>query len=343
MQPLSLRAGLERLTILVPTYERPARLRRSIAWWGGLGQHAIIMDGSASPLPEDLLRKLPECIDYRHRPIPIAARLEEAITAASTPYVALCGDDEFHLPSGLAASVKALDEDMGLVAAMGQCVGFSVNKRGQVRFFKRYPDLQKFEISQQAPQERVFAQMRHYAPRSIYAVVRREVWHAAMHPIMRREFPVYASGELQFELLVALSGRTKILPVVHWLRSHEVVANGHSGSDTSLSRKVTIADRWGDASFREEFCCETAQAYCAVTGGDTAEVAAGVCAGLDAYVQHFVPASRRRGLMGKLRHHLSRLRRPMAVMCRQLEREAVCVNRDEISRAMCLVAEQHPR
>ncbi len=339
-QPPSALAGLDRLTLIVPTYERPARLRRALAWWGGLGQRTIVMDGSAAPLPEDQRRALPGCIDYRHRPLRLAARLEEAVTAAATPYVALCGDDEFHLPSGLAAAVRALDEEAGLVAAMGRCIGFALNGRGQVRAFERYGDLSRIEISQGTAEERVLAQMRHYGPRAIYGVVRREVWHAAMHPNMRREFPVYATGELQFELLVALSGRTRILPVLYWLRSHEEAKQGHGGTDPNLSRRVTIADRWDDAAFRAEFCRETAEAYCALAGGDAAAVAAMVGAGMEAYVQGFLPASRRRGILARLRHGLSRRRRPLPAICRALERQGVRVDDDDIARAMALVTER---
>jgi hypothetical protein len=159
-----------------------------------------------------------------------------------------------------------------------------------------------------------------------------------MHPIMRREFPVYATGELQFELLVALAGRTRILPQLHWLRSHEAPTRVHAGSDPNLSRRVTIADRWGDAAFRAEFCRETARAYCALAGGDAAEVAEIVGEGLDAYVHGFLPESRRRGILAKLRHRLSRRLRPVPSICRELERAGVGVSRDELARAVDLIA-----
>jgi glycosyltransferase domain-containing protein len=331
-----LNTELSRLTIIVPTYNRPGRVRRACRYWGSIGQKTIIMDGSAEPLPDNFFKDIPECIDYRHRPVLMAARLEEAIGAICTPYVALCGDDEFHLPSGLAASIRALDEDPKAVAAMGQCLGFLKDRWGSIRVFNRYPNMDGVQISSSISRDRVIAQMRHYAPRSIYGVVRREVWHAAMHPFMRHEWSIYAIAELQFELLVAMAGRTRILPVLHWLRSHEVV-EGHSGNDPSLSRNVLIQDRWVDASFRTSFCTATARAWCAIAGGDEREVSTDVTAGLDAYVGYFLPELEKRSLLSRVAKKIAKRRLKLSRMVAKLEGKGTDVPHSELALALRMI------
>jgi len=50
--------NLEKLTVVIPVFNRQSLIDRQINYWSGTGAQIIILDGSIKPLAEDKIRAL---------------------------------------------------------------------------------------------------------------------------------------------------------------------------------------------------------------------------------------------------------------------------------------------
>ncbi|OAI57034.1 hypothetical protein AYO49_02995 [Verrucomicrobiaceae bacterium SCGC AG-212-N21] len=117
-------AGLA--TILIPTFERPAGLRRHLAFLAAEGNpfSVLILDGSSAATAE-INRSVcqefgsnvrHEATGIRHLPL----RLRSGIDLVKTKYACLWGDDDLVVPSGIAESVLFLESDATYAACGGR-------------------------------------------------------------------------------------------------------------------------------------------------------------------------------------------------------------------------------
>jgi hypothetical protein len=143
-----------------------------------------------------------------------------AVSLIDTEYTLMMADDEFFLPSGIGACIQELEHDPKLVACMGRTILFTP-REGKVYGATCYPGMAEHSFLQESPSIRLAQHMTSYSPSTIYSVVRSHYWQRAMSILPCREFPVFALGELQFEMAIAYMGRTKVIPVAMWLRSDE--------------------------------------------------------------------------------------------------------------------------
>lgn len=254
-----------RLTVVIPTYQRPEKARRALEYWVGKGFRILMLDGSDTPLDlPEAMRDHPDLV-YLHRPEGLSARLMHAAAMVDTDYSCLCGDDEFLLPSALRESIDFLDRNPGYAACGGQTLGFSRGWTGRPRAFVKYEGFLGFDLNETTPRDRALRYLVGYLPASIYAVCRTTLWSQGMRLQGGRDFAVYAIGEILFEFLMAYGGGIRRLAVLHWLRSYETDRRQHqrkSGQDAWLSRNLTIQQVWQD------------DAHAALRAGIVAHVAA---------------------------------------------------------------------
>lgn len=279
---------LGNLTLVVPTYERPAFALRNLRYWSGRGPKLLMVDGSLLALPKDALDGLSDNILYLHSPTVGADRLKRAADLIDTKYAALLADDEFFIPSSLEASIFELENDPTLVACMGRAMRFKTSPPGFVQGSPIYPKLAEHRLDSSVPRERAIAHMRNYVPATIYSVVRTEIWRAAHESFLRHEFPVYAIAEIQFELSVSLLGKSKILPRLHWLRSQEV-ERVTTGDDVSLKSITRVHTWWQSSNNLEEkleFLKIMSSSIAAASRRPEREIAEEIATALDEYAAH---------------------------------------------------------
>lgn len=229
------------ITLVIPTYNRPSFVLRAINYWSRFPVALHVWDGSAEPLLPSQLSGLGLNIKYFHRPVGFYARLREAVAEVTTPYCILAGDDEFYLPSALQSAISELESDSSLVSCGGQAVGFW--QEGTQWYCQRqYPEFSGRWIKGDTPALRMNEHMSHYVPSTIYSVTRTPVWQRVMSMMLEKEFPVYALGELQFEVAMAYMGGTRNLDTLFWLRSQE--NPGTRGTDISLDPDKSIENWW---------------------------------------------------------------------------------------------------
>lgn len=242
--------ALNRLTLVMPTYERQRYALRSMKFWDLRGPKILVLDGSASSLRNEELSEFGDKIEYYHWPVDMLSRIRQSLPLVKTEFVAFLCDDEFYLPSGLEACISELAENSSLLACSGRALGFYVrNKNLYSR--PQYPGLADHQISQHTGEERVRFHMENYVPSHSYAVCRSDLWLNAWSYLTANEQPFFAASEVQFEIMMSFWGKSKILQALTWLRSYE--AEPVRGSETpNLNPKLTIRKFFGESGRSRE-------------------------------------------------------------------------------------------
>jgi glycosyltransferase domain-containing protein len=209
-------------------------------YWSNLGVVVHIFDGSKSPI-DNIDKSLGNNIHYHHAPVGLLARLKLSLNFIKTDYCALCGDDEFYLPSCIDLIIKTLDTNLHLIACSGRAAGFSY-KSNKLLLKNVYPEQHEYAVCQEDYYQRMLFHMRNYTPSTIYSVVKKEEWTNAMSVAVEKDYPVFAMFELQFEMMIALQGKSFVLDNLYWLRNFDI--EGIRDTDISLSKNNNFASWW---------------------------------------------------------------------------------------------------
>jgi len=110
---------LSELTIVIPTYNRPLELERTIEYWRDLPVTVHILDGSERPFFVGGLQPGTSKIFYHHFPQIIGEdskdnyirRMKFASELCNSCFAALCSDDEFFTVEGLKVALKSLRDE----------------------------------------------------------------------------------------------------------------------------------------------------------------------------------------------------------------------------------------
>lgn len=359
---------LSKLTLVILTYQRPEYALRNIRYWSGRGARLLVLDGSPDPLSADALQGLSDTVEYIHGHTSLVDRFRIALTLVNTPYTALLGDDEFFLPSALVASIEALEAEPDLVACMGQAIGFGISNPPEVNGFSVYPKHAGYEITSNSPGTRMHAHMGDYACSTIYSVVRTESWKRAFAIFVAKEFPVYAIGELQFELAISYFGKSRVIPVLHWLRSFETESvEGTEEDNPSLDRKNIFHEWWSapdKGEFRKEFLRDASVALAQTDGRDVMAVSKEIEVAMDAYanlclgqirqnlrtqLKSYLPDSVINAIRSVLRAYrlftcrdpTSKHKTPLQLAAQQMAIKGMQVNYDELSEVIDIIKNFH--
>jgi len=211
-------ANLSDLTIVILSYQRHSFLIRSMEYWSGKLPTVIILDGTETPVPDEVLSRMSPNIKYIWNNIKYEDRLRSVIPLIKTKYVVQLSDDEFFLKAGLQKCIDELESNDDIIACVGRCVYFWPRK-GRITVMNYYTWWSS--ILQNSPQERMEETMRAMHALTIYGVVRAENWINNIKVLTEKAFSCCYVTEHQFELFSAFQGKAKIIDVLTWFRSGE--------------------------------------------------------------------------------------------------------------------------
>ena len=77
---------LSKITIVIPSYNRPKYLIRQLHFWKAYNAQVIILDGSEQSWDINNDESIPNNIQYHHLPVSIEKRLSFIKTLIQTPY-----------------------------------------------------------------------------------------------------------------------------------------------------------------------------------------------------------------------------------------------------------------
>lgn len=239
--------GLDRLTVVVPSFGRSEFILRQLVYWSGTSARLLILDGSPDPIPESVRDAVDgrKELGYMHRPVGLDERLHEACDLIGTDYTVLGGDDEFLLRRGLAEAVDVLDREQTHVACMGQSLSFVPSPDGRyLGFGPGYPH-RGFVNTDPDVRQRVLYAMSRYNAITCYAVTRTDTWRLTWGEALDWS-SVYAM-EVQHAISSWLSGGLITTDEIYWLRS------GENPSVRDLKEQhLTFTDWWSDPVYASE-------------------------------------------------------------------------------------------
>ena len=170
---------LSKLSIVIPTYNRQAFLFRQCTYWSGTGVTLILIDGSPTPLKTSLQKKLEKFqnVTYLHSKTSLGKRLLKASKLITTPFTALCSDDDFITKSGAISSVKLLEKQPDLVACRGESIYASISKdKESVRYIPMRRRFKDFQATQDKIEDRLSYAFSDYNGASSHAIMLTNVW-----------------------------------------------------------------------------------------------------------------------------------------------------------------------
>lgn len=139
------------LTQIIPTRNRLPFLRRIINYYRSVGfQHRIIVadssDFSLRPAIKQTIASLGTGNRIEHLEFngetSINSKIQQVLQKIATPYVAICADDDFHVPEALNRAVVFLDNNKDHSAAHGDAALFILKDAGaygDIDRLERYP------------------------------------------------------------------------------------------------------------------------------------------------------------------------------------------------------------
>ena len=242
---------LNDLTIIIFSYNRHEWLKRIINYWSKHSIQILILDGSDKKLEDKYL--VSKNIKYIHNQRGLYKRLLSSLDYINTKFVILGSDDEFYLPSALFSCVKFLSKNIDYTSCQGLAIGFGRRKYGkEVYGFQQYAEFRDlcFYLDQGNVLQRLRRHFTNYTMAHTWSVIRFEKWKIICEYIFNKEYNFCGVWELQLEFLAMVSGKTKVIPELMWLRNNEVTPV--RGTSPSMSNDILFKDWWESKYFERE-------------------------------------------------------------------------------------------
>lgn len=165
------------ISILIPTHNRSAYLRRTLEYYLSSGITVYVVDSSQEAFKYEADKYASINLQYFYLPHKsLTGKISYALEKITTPYVVMCADDDFVIPSAIFKCVDFLSANRAFSAAMGNTICYKKNLRlkEQIEFFGYYHERLSFRTLEDDPIKRVADFFKIY--RAIfYAVQRTEI------------------------------------------------------------------------------------------------------------------------------------------------------------------------
>ncbi len=218
---------LSQLTIVIPTYNRPLELERSIEYWRDTPVTVHFIDGSPRPHFVEGLLSNTVSIYYHFMPalppvnpqLNAYRRLVFATSLPQTKYSAVGCDDDFYTISGLLESIKYLDHHIYFDAAVGSEFHYRQKGNNLVWNFHRGPKKKSIDLESSSIDEKILVRSSWY----LYAVCRTPLWRKYLEIVYtERGFShsQYLGHEWLMHYLSKAMFKTKRLDLISLVRQH---------------------------------------------------------------------------------------------------------------------------
>ena len=238
----------DKITIVILSYNRRKSLIRTLRYWSKINVKIIIFDGSQTALDDDCLME--NNIEYIHQPASFYERFLNSKNYLKTEFVIMCADDEFYLPSALSSCIKFLVNNKTFSSCGGCALGFFKNAKNDVLGKKVYPKLINYTLKSDTALLRVHSHFSNYRMSHYWSVIRTNTWKLVCQYVFENEYKFYAAHELQIEFLLSISGKSKIIPELMWMRNCENLQI--QGTNAFCEPSYTIHEWWIDHQKEKE-------------------------------------------------------------------------------------------
>ena len=205
---------LNKVTIIILAHYSDYDVSRILDYYGDVNVHILVADSSIVPFPH---YKQYENVRYFHyaNNMSFHEKMEDIFNHVNTPYVQLCGDDDFIVPTGIISCVEFLERNADYAAVQGHVVSFAA-KRSGVFTNPLYLQRAGLDIKTANTAERLKLSMNPYMHwfYSVHRTVNLKFYFQAIHS----QIPNQALCEVALTLISAINGNLKILPIFYAAR-----------------------------------------------------------------------------------------------------------------------------
>lgn len=211
---------LEKLTIIIYTYNRHQYLRRALDHWCNYNSKLVILDGSDKKFEDPRLEK--KNIKYIYDTKGLYNRLLSSVKYIETEFMILAADDEFYLPSALCSCINFLMKNEAYSSCGGRAIGFGLDNEKKIFGKQVYQKLRNLTLDHESSNNRIIQHFSNYVPAHFYSVIKSNKWKKICPYVFHKKYDFFGSIELQVEFLIIISGKSKMIPELMWMRSHGV-------------------------------------------------------------------------------------------------------------------------
>ena len=212
--------GLDRLTVVVPTYGRPAFVRRQMRYWAGSAVRLVIADGSPERHQIEET-EVPSNVTYLKLEGDFHSRMLRLADEVATEYVAVLGDDDFFGLDGLRSILRRLDHERTLVGCVGRSVRFFYQD-GVVLAEQREPESSEFPPSVKSGIDRLYATYHQGKIGAVfYGVYRSKPWAEVVRAAYSVRFKTGYIYDTVIRALMTYRGPIGVEDFVTWFCSSE--------------------------------------------------------------------------------------------------------------------------
>ena len=215
---------LSQLTVVIPTYNRPLELERSIEYWRDTPVTVHILDGSDKPwFPVGLLPGAPN-ITYHHLP-PIngenwienySRRMNIAAGLPVTALSALCADDDFFSISGLKLAVSAILNSVEIDAVVGICAEYKYGDSGLLWNLRYVGWREGLRSRSNDVAERVLDRSGEFY--LYYALMKSEIWKSVLQHTYRFSYSHGYPQEHLFNAIANANCKVSVQRHITWIK-----------------------------------------------------------------------------------------------------------------------------
>ena len=257
-------SDLARLTIVVPSYERPQYVGRQIRYWNDRQATLLIVDGSARPL-ESTQTSGNSRLLYHHHVASFQHRMLRACDLITTEFVALCGDDDLYLPSGLRACIERLDRDPGMVGCVGRSLRFSHTQGDMFAQFINRDVADTSNMFASGLQRVSNTYQQNKIDSAMYGVYRTSAWQESVLFTYSLDYSTVYIYEFILALLLPFRGSVGITNHLTWMSSGE---NASIMNASGFNRAIGVLEWMNNSRYADEVfklktavCDEMARTY----------------------------------------------------------------------------------
>ena len=222
---------LSQLTIVIPTYNRPLELERSIEYWRDTPVTVHILDGSDKPwFPVGVLPGAPNISYHYFEPnesevlsAGYKKRIRFAAQLPTTRFSAMIGEDDFFVISGLYASLKVLSESGTICSVTGVTVGFESLDHRTKWGFRNIERRASSNFESSGVSRRLASMQSGEWPTLYYGIFKTETWKKVFAISFRYDFSSNLIGGERLVYATALAlGSLKEIETLYLVRRYYV-------------------------------------------------------------------------------------------------------------------------